>query len=160
MGAKVKACTTLAVILCALLQLAVVAAPAAAQADAPPLVQGVGGAYLYSSTPDTLAAWYTAMLGISFNEGSFRGNRVFMRKFVRSDKKGDFTLFSIISPEGELSPNRNASRVNLLVGDIRAVVDRLRNNHFQVNDPDDFGFGWFVEMNDPEGNRLVLWQPK
>lgn len=141
------------------LALSLATASAAAE-DAPSFVEKVGGAYLYSATPDSLAAWYSKVLGISFKEDHFRESHVFMHKFMHSDEKGDFTLFSIISPEGELSPNRNASRVNLMVGNIDATIDQLRNNHVEVKDKEDFGFGWFTEIKDPEGNRLVLWQPK
>jgi predicted enzyme related to lactoylglutathione lyase len=50
--------------------------------------------------------------------------------------------------------------LNLRVDDLDAILDKLRAVGADI-DPkrEDYDYGRFAWFNDPEGNRVELWQP-
>jgi predicted enzyme related to lactoylglutathione lyase len=50
--------------------------------------------------------------------------------------------------------------LNLRVDDLEAVLPKLRSAAVDI-DPkrEDYDYGRFAWFNDPEGNRVELWQP-
>jgi predicted enzyme related to lactoylglutathione lyase len=57
-------------------------------------------------------------------------------------------------------PAEQRAMINLRVDDLDAVLEKLRAATVDI-DPkrEDHGYGRFAWFNDPEGNRVKLWQP-
>jgi predicted enzyme related to lactoylglutathione lyase len=51
--------------------------------------------------------------------------------------------------------------INFRVGDLDALLNELRADGVEI-DPkrEDYDYGRFAWIVDPEGNRIELWQPK
>jgi len=111
---------------------------------------GLGGAFIRARDPKALYAWYEAHLGLK-SQGCF----IFPAKEQQA-----YTVVAFFPHDDAYWPTQQPAMLNFQVDDLDAVLDALIAAGVEV-DPKretyDYGrFGWF---NDPEGNRVELWQP-
>lgn len=114
---------------------------------------GVGGVFLKARDPKALSAWYATHLGIAqsddgslvFDGPSSMGMTVFAHFPEDTDYFGD-------------SPQR--AMVNFRVDDLDSLLQQLNSAGVRI-DPnrEDYSYGRFAWIWDPEGNRVELWQP-
>jgi acyl-CoA thioester hydrolase len=129
-----------------------------AEMPAEPVVQGLGGAFLYCSDVEAVAAWWTSRFGLRLqNWGKARGLQWPSADVVPSRRESG-TVFALFQAEGPVAAEKTG-RVNLRVGDLDAVVASLRAAGDRVEVGADEGYGRFAWTYDPEGNRVELWQP-
>lgn len=124
---------------------------------AAPVVQGLGGAFLYANDVDTLAAWYTRTFGLELEVwGDARGIELPSADRVPSARIAT-TTFALLQADEPL-PAVRTGRVNFRVGDLDGLVARLTAAGERVErGPDEPGrFFW---VWDPEGNKVELWEP-
>jgi predicted enzyme related to lactoylglutathione lyase len=114
-------------------------------------VTGLGGAFCGRRTPGALYAWYEEHLGIGAPQGCFSFPKETQRASIAVaffPKSSDY--FSVSQP----------AMLNFQVDDLEAVLGKLKSAGAAVDTKTenyDYGrFGWF---EDPEGNRIELWQP-
>jgi predicted enzyme related to lactoylglutathione lyase len=117
-------------------------------------VLGVGGIFFKARDPKVLAEWYRTHLGVPFEGEQTYGT------FTAS--AGDQTVWSIFPADTNyFAPSSAPFMFNFRVRDLRAMLAQLRSAGLQVDErveEYDYGnFGWVV---DPEGNRIELWEPK
>ncbi|MDX1460387.1 MAG: VOC family protein [Xanthomonadales bacterium] len=119
---------------------------------------GVGGVFFRSADPAATAAWYREHLGIETESwGDTHGT-----SFSPADMPAHaFTVWSIFPAATEYFGRREQScMINFVVDDLDAALDNVRKGGASVADEReeaDFGrFGWF---EDPDGNRVELWEP-
>jgi len=114
-------------------------------------VTGIGGAFLRADDPKALYAWYEKHLGLSLTGGCFI--------FSAAEQKAD-SVVSFFRQEDEYWPVKQPAMLNFQVDDVDALLDALIASGTEVDakrESTEYGrFGWF---NDPEGNRVELWQP-
>ena len=137
-----------------------------------PLVDGLGGAFIFAADPARLAGWYAEHLGIAF-EGSEEFGAYYCR-YLAADPQDPArvldTTFSIIrarfptarpvpEPEPEDMYGDQPFMVNLRVRDIDAVTERLEAAGVRVIRRMDESFGRFAWVRDADGNRVELYQP-
>ena len=114
---------------------------------------GVGGVFLKARNPQTLAAWYATQLGILTEEG---GSLVFS-----GPESAGMTVFAHFPEDtGYFGGGVQQAMVNFRVDDLDALLVQLAAAGVRV-DPkrEDFPYGRFAWIWDPEGNRVELWQP-
>ena len=102
-------------------------------------VTGVGGIFFKSDNPEKLYAWYEQHLGIQ-RAPDGTGTTFEWRDAEDADKKG-MTVWSIFP--------RNTK-----------YLEALKKEGVQV-DPhrEDYDYGRFAWIMDPDGNRIELWEP-
>lgn len=114
---------------------------------------GVGGVFLRAKDPEALYQWYARNLGVErMPDGSFA--------FDGPSSFG-MTVFAFFPSDTKyFGPSGQAAMLNFRVDDLTAVLASLRAAGATVDEKredHDYGsFGWF---DDPEGNRVELWQP-
>ena len=114
---------------------------------------GFGGVFLKARDPKTLSAWYAAHLGIPcMEDGSLAFNgpeSVGMTVFAH------FPLDTSYFGDGP-----QQSMVNSRVEGLDALLLQLAEAGVRI-DPkrEDYSYGRFAWIWDPEGNRIELWQP-
>lgn len=116
-------------------------------------VTGIGGAFFRSKDPMTLSKWYEDNLGINGMDpnGTLwvqqEGPTVFAPFEANTDYFGSDTQNFMF---------------NFRVEDLDAMLDQLRANNVKVVKPieEQDGIGRFAWIEDPEGNRIELWQPQ
>ena len=112
-------------------------------------VLGIGGYFLRAGDPAALGAWYRECLGFDADENG-----------VWSQGDG-VTVFATFERESDYFPASQQTMLNFRVADLDAMLAQLRGKGADVVDDvqDMEGVGRFGWVNDPEGNRIELWQP-
>lgn len=121
-------------------------------------VLGVGGVFFRSPDPARLAAWYGKALGIDSESWGETHGSSFAPGAMPPHA---FTVWSVFPQSTDyLGPPSQGFMINLVVDDLDAALARVRDaggKVFDNREEADFGrFGWF---EDPDGNRVELWEP-
>jgi catechol 2,3-dioxygenase-like lactoylglutathione lyase family enzyme len=139
------------------------------------LIDGVGGAFIFSEDPKRLADWYAEHLGIAF-EGSEEFGAFYVR-YVAADPEDagwvmdtTFAIMKAKRPVARMVPNEGTEQgdmygdqpfmVNLRVRDLDAVLAHLAERGVEPLRRDDEGYALFAWVRDLEGNRVELYQPR
>ena len=113
---------------------------------------GVGGVFLKASDPKKLSAWYAEHLGIPTQDGGALA-------FDGPESVG-MTVFAHF-PESTkyFGEGSQQAMINFRVDDLDALLTQLAAAHVRI-DPnrEDYEYGRFAWIWDPEGNRIELWQ--
>ena len=56
-------------------------------------------------------------------------------------------------------PSGQACMINYRVANLDRMLDQLRSAGIAIEKSQDFDYGRFAWITDPEGNRIELWQP-
>ncbi len=136
------------------------------------MIDGVGGAFIFSNDPQRLADWYREHLGLEFEGDAEFG--AFYRIYWAVDSEDHArkldTTFSIMTAKVPL-PKREAEAdpesmygdqpfmVNLRVRDLDAVLDQLAAKDVKPIKRSDYDYGRFAWVYDADGNRIELYQP-
>jgi predicted enzyme related to lactoylglutathione lyase len=118
-------------------------------------VLGLGGVFLRANDPKALYQWYEQHFGLVRTHGCF----LFQDDMRPEANKGLLTL-SFFSRGDEHFPLAQPAMLNLRVADMDQTLAALAAAGVPI-DPrrDDYDFGRFAWITDPEGNRIELWQP-
>ena len=114
---------------------------------------GVGGVFLKARDPKALSEWYAAHLGIQTQEG---GSLAF-----DGPESAGMTVFAHFPQEtAYFGDGPQSSMVNFRVDDLEQLLADLAAAGVRV-DPhrEEYDYGRFAWIWDPEGNRVELWQP-
>jgi catechol 2,3-dioxygenase-like lactoylglutathione lyase family enzyme len=122
-------------------------------------VTGIGGVFFTSKDPERLFAWYEKHLGLKRDAAS-GGASVLFR--CRDDHEGSgMTVWSIFPDETTyFRPSQARFMINYRVADLDALLEVLRQEGVEI-DPkrEDYDYGRFAWIMDPDGNRIELWEP-
>jgi len=119
---------------------------------------GVGGVFFRCTDPEALAAWYEKHLGLEV-EGW--GNTCGASFPPSAMPENAFTVWGAFPAGTEyFGDMQQAWMLNLVVDDLDAALTNVAEGGARVvpeREEHDYGrFGWF---EDPDGNRVELWQP-
>jgi len=120
-------------------------------------VTGIGGIFFKARDPEALRDWYRQHLGLDIQEWG----GVTLRASGAPDNGEAVTVWSIFpSTSNYFAPGSAAFMINYRVDNLADMLNRLRSQGCTVDErieESEFGkFGW---AQDPEGNRLELWEP-
>lgn len=122
-------------------------------------VAGLGGVFFKSDDPDRLYAWYEKHLGIQQkpNEGA-----AFFWRRVDDPSKEERTVWSIFpSTTDYFGQSRSSCMLNYIVDNLEELLRQLRAEGVTVEERvEEYDFGKFAWITDPDGNRIELWEPK
>ena len=114
---------------------------------------GVGGVFFKARDPKTLSAWYATHFTIASAEGD---SLVF-----DGPESAGMTVFAHFPEDTKyFGEGTQTSMLNLRVDDLDALLAHLTAAGVRI-DPhrEDYSYGRFAWIWDPEGNRVELWQP-
>ena len=135
------------------------------------LIDGVGGAFVFSNDAEKLAEWYREHLGLEL-EGSVESG-AFYQVFIGLDpedteRKIDTTLaimqakVDLLSTSVDGEPDSmygdQAFMLNLRVTDLPAVLAHLADRGVEPIKTTDEGYGLFAWIRDGDGHRVELYQ--
>jgi catechol 2,3-dioxygenase-like lactoylglutathione lyase family enzyme len=134
------------------------------------MIDGVGGAFVFSNDPQRLADWYREHLGIEF-EGSGEAYYVMFWGLDPEDHSRRLdTTFAIMQAKVDLPQRGGGSEpddmygdqpfmVNLRVRDIDVVLEHLAAKGVRPIKREEYDYGRFAWIRDLDGNRIELYQP-
>jgi catechol 2,3-dioxygenase-like lactoylglutathione lyase family enzyme len=120
-------------------------------------VTGIGGIFFRVRDVAGMAAWYRENLGICAEDG--HADFVW-RDPERPDEVGR-TLWSLFPADTDyFGAGRPAFMINYRVANLERMLEQLRGNGITIEKVEDYDYGRFAWITDPEGNRIELWEPK
>ena len=120
-------------------------------------VAGIGGIFFRVRDRARMLAWYREHLGIDAKEG--HADFVW-REQERPDEIGR-TVWSVFPADTDhFGPAQPAFMINYRVSNLERMLARLRRDGIAVEKVEDYDYGRFAWITDPEGNRIELWEPK
>lgn len=120
-------------------------------------VTGIGGIFFKCADPEKMRNWYSENLGLVTNEyGS-------LFEFRNANEKEEINYLQW-SPFAEntkyFEPSKKEFMINYRVNDLVELVAELKKTGVTICDEiEEFEYGKFVHVLDPEGNKIELWQP-
>jgi predicted enzyme related to lactoylglutathione lyase len=121
-------------------------------------VTGLGGLFFKAQDPEALYAWYEKHLGIKRGP---EGAVVFKWRETDDQGREGMTVWSIFPQSSTyFHPSRAGFMMNFRVADLDALLAALKQEGVEI-DPhrEDYDYGRFAWIMDPEGNRIELWEP-
>jgi len=128
-------------------------------------VVGIGGIFFKAVNPKKLSGWYRDHLGMSITDlaaATFSWNTVGRSEHGRTG----YTVWALFPSRstyfsGEENPTRNQQfMINYRVRSLRGLLRKLRSEGVKVDAKvEEYEYGKFGWVTDPEGNRIELWEP-
>jgi len=115
-------------------------------------VNGIGGVFFRARDPAALAAWYEENLGVrktgeTYEEGSWW-------------QSSGPTVFAPFDMDTDYFDESKQWMINFRVDDLDAMIAQLGAAGARVHvAPKTYPNGRFAHLDDPEGNRIELWEP-
>ena len=128
----------------------------ASMAEQPGHVTGIGGVFVKSKDHKALAQWYREVLGLEVKPW---GGAALPFDAPGHPPKVSWTAFPDTSDY--MSPSTREFMINFAVDDMDAILARVTATGVPILKRDDNdAFGRFAWIQDPDGTKIELWQPK
>ena len=120
-------------------------------------VTGIGGIFFKTKDPKKISDWYGDNLGLVINP---YGSVFEFRQGASPDKKG-YTVWSPFKDDTDyFAPSEEPFMINYRVADLKALIADLREKGVKiVGEIEEFEYGKFAHILDPEGRKIELWEP-
>ena len=120
-------------------------------------VTGIGGVFFKAKDPKFLVAWYRNNLGIQAKGGYI--------DFAWRDKDHPeemghtaWRIFPTNTTYFGQSPS--PLMINYRVANLDRMLEQLRRSGVKIEKVENYDYGRWAWITDPEGNRIELWEPK
>lgn len=120
-------------------------------------VTGIGGIFFKSEDPEKMKKWYERHLGIQSGE---HGSIFRWREFDHPDREA-YTAWGPFSKDtGYFHPSEKSFMFNYRVENLVKLIEILKNEGVEiVGEIEEYDYGKFGWIMDPEGNKIELWEP-
>jgi hypothetical protein len=124
-----------------------------------PRVTGLGGLFFKSKDPAKLYNWYKKQLGLKPQPGN--AGVFFSWREVENPKRKGMTVWSIFPTNTTyFRPSRAPFMMNFRVDDLDGLLKKLKKRGVMIDaHREDYEYGRFAWIMDPDGNRIELWEP-
>jgi predicted enzyme related to lactoylglutathione lyase len=120
-------------------------------------VTGIGGVFFKVKDPKAMAAWYQTNLGIQ-SKGGFTDFT--WREKDHPEELGR-TVWALFPTNTKyFGPSSSSLMINYRVANLERMLEQLRRGGVKIVKVQDSNFGRFAWIEDPEGNRIELWEPR
>lgn len=117
---------------------------------------GLGGVFLKFNDPTAMRKWYSEVLGMQTNDYGV----LFEFNGDTSSKKGYLQLGTFDATTDYFGSDQQKVMLNFRVDNLVELKASLENNGVKIlNEIEEYSYGKFLHIEDPEGNRLELWEP-
>jgi catechol 2,3-dioxygenase-like lactoylglutathione lyase family enzyme len=114
-------------------------------------VVGIGGLFFRAHDPKALATWYLQHLGVGSPPGTPPGTPWL--------QDAGMTVFEPFAETSDYFPAEKRWMINFRVRDLDAMLAQLRAGSVEIARREDYPYGRFARIHDPEGNPIELWEP-
>jgi predicted enzyme related to lactoylglutathione lyase len=118
-------------------------------------VIGIGGIFLKFKDPKAMRKWYKEQLGIEPNDYgvlfSYNGNSSPRAYLQLGTFENDSDYFGVAQQQ---------CMINFRVDNLTSLLEKLKSSGVTIVDEiETYEYGKFLHIEDPEGNRIELWEP-
>ena len=118
-------------------------------------VMGIGGVFFKFNDPTKMKDWYKNVLGMTTNDYG-----VLFTFNTPNTKPAYLQLGTFESNSEYFGSESQKAMINFRVDNMEMLVKKLKANNVSIlNEIEDYDYGRFLHISDPEGNRIELWEP-
>ena len=122
----------------------------------PRKVTGIGGIFFKCDNPEDIRKWYADHLG--FNTDQY-GTSFEFRHADEPEKKGYSVWSTFAKNTNYFGPANKEFMVNFRVENLAWLLEELKKEGIeQVGEMQEYEYGKFAHIMDPEGNKIELWE--
>ena len=120
-------------------------------------VTGIGGIFFKAKDPKALQAWYQKHLGLPATPEGY-----IVLQWGQEEGDSGYTVWSAMPESTEYyAPSQASFMINYRVENLDALLDLLREEGVEVvGEPEEYEYGKFGWIMDPEDKKVELWEPK
>lgn len=117
-------------------------------------VIGIGGIFFKFEHPDKMREWYQTVLGLTTNDYGV------LFQFNHTTSKGYLQLGTFEQSTDYFGAKEQQAMLNFRVDNMEELKQHLIENDVPIlNEMEEYEYGKFLHISDPEGNRIELWEP-
>jgi catechol-2,3-dioxygenase len=120
-------------------------------------VTGIGGVFFKVKDPKGMAAWYRTNLGIQSQGGytdfTWRDNN-------HPEEIGHTAWRIFPTNTAYFGQSPSSLMINYRVANLDRMLEQLRGSGVKIEKVEDYSYGRWAWIMDPEGNRIELWEPR
>ena len=120
-------------------------------------VTGIGGVFFKVKDPKGMTAWYRTNLGIQ-SKGGYTDFT--WRDKDHPEEMGHTTWRIFPTNTTYFGQSSSSLMINYRVANLDRMLEQLRKSGVEIEKIEDYDFGRWAWIMDPEGNRIELWEPK
>lgn len=123
-------------------------------------VVGLGGAFIFAQDPERLAQWYADNLGFrpQHNPGDGSWFQEFKHRALDDASRVETSTWVVFPGKAEGAVGEGRCMFNYRVDNLDAVLAKLAETGVVLNMREDFDYGRFAWVTDPEGNPVELFE--
>ena len=119
-------------------------------------VTGIGGIFFKFKEPKAMREWYQSVLGMPTNDYGV----LFEFNGDNSPSKGQLQLGTFEATTDYFGKESQQAMINFRVEDLAQFAADLKKKNVKIVDTlEEYSYGKFLHIEDPEGNRVELWEP-
>ena len=124
------------------------------------LIDGIGGAFLFSNNPKQLAEWYRDNLGISYHESPDCSSiyKSFEYRDLTDASLKRTTTWAILPADNDINGKPRTGQINYRVKSMAETLAHLQSKGVAIDKTEDSEYGKFAWVTDPDGNKIELWE--
>jgi predicted enzyme related to lactoylglutathione lyase len=127
------------------------------------MIDGIGGAFLFSNDTKRLATWYRDCLGIVFQGEDADCSSVYAsfeyRDLANPENKRTIA-WSIMHTDQDIKDKPRTGKINYTVKNMEKFLSQLKSKGVVIEKTEEYpGMGSFAWLKDPDGNSIELWEP-
>ena len=127
------------------------------------MVDGIGGAFLFTNDVKRLAAWYRDCLGIIPQGEDAECKSVYAAFEYRDLAKPELKrtiAWSIMPSKENIKDAPRTGKINYTVNSMSETLAHLKSKGVAIEKSEEYpGMGTFAWLKDPDGNSVELWEP-
>jgi predicted enzyme related to lactoylglutathione lyase len=126
------------------------------------MIDGIGGAFLFSNDTKRLSRWYRDCLGMVPEGEDTECNSIY-RSFEYRDLENPeikrTIAWAIIPANDDINGKPRTGQINYRVKNLAETLSHLKSKGVAVEKTEEYPYGKFAWIKDPDGNQIELWEP-
>lgn len=120
-------------------------------------VTAIGGVFFKCEDPKAQREWYANHLGFKADE---YGTTFEWRKADKPEEKGQTVWSTFKNDTDYFAPSTKEFMINYRVENLVELLAELKKEGVtQIGELQEYDYGKFAHILDPEGNKIELWEP-
>jgi predicted enzyme related to lactoylglutathione lyase len=126
------------------------------------MVDGIGGVFLFSNDTKRFEMWYSNCLGIITAGEDSECNSIYTTFEYRDIENPEIKreiAWAIIPTDQDIKDKPRTGQINYRVKNLGEILSHLKSNGVAIEKTEEYPYGNFAWVRDPDGNQIELWEP-
>ena len=127
------------------------------------MINGIGGAFLFSNDTKRLVTWYRDCLGMVAEGEDSECNSIYKSFEYRDLENPEIKrtiVWAIIPTDQDIEGKPRTGKINYTVKNMEDILSHLTSKGVAIEKTEEYpSMGKFAWLKDPDGNSIELWEP-